>query len=914
MVRHLMKAVVVLTILGGAAGASAVERSETFGYPAEGIESVRFRDMTQSTVSYKGVSNATSFTVTFTRIVDEDDPNVIEEVMDELNLDQSGDGGVFTIRLQHPARENRGFLRRLWKRRDWKTKIEVTGPVDIDMDMNASFSTVRIDNTRGKQRSNTSFSEVSINGHAGSLSIENSFGGVTARDINGGVNVSTSFGDVDVQISRLSSDCRMSNSFGEIRLMVPRNSGATFRSDKSFGGIDFHLDGVSSISGSDNVRTINDGVYEIRLSTSFGGIDVRTGESASYEGNTGTAQYDADAVMPMTRGAWWRYSNGVETMTVRVIRTFRRGGHKYAVLTAKGDATVPFEKIDVCETDEGLAIGAVDGEFFGRDLDGMEFDEPRVWLPYEPQHGPGHELFGSARFKADLPPGAVEGADAAGVVYALDVPESLFGAIVFVPGVGITRFGDDLNMIDYDLGKIREMNRRESGSEPVVRVEKPAFERGKIESVNIRGTRLTTDDEIRGMLGIETGRVYSREEIEEAVNDIGSRHRLISSASYSVNDEGDLSVRVYEIDPYNWDVEPYVTFSRVAGLGTGLEATLKSDVGPLSEIGGGGQYHWHNEEWTFKAHANRRFFNRNTLEIGGTFRQAYESNMEWAIPRYDAYLNAFVLGLEPENYFYVEGGTGYVKQRIGSWLTASAAYFEDDYAPEKKHTNWSLFNYRHKKEDNPLLADEYAGRITGMRYNVGLKGSLPRMNAAMDVTVERTFDNRSDTLDPYTRVLAQGVYTSRFGYAHLMKLRVAGGYADDELPAQKAFKLGGLNTLRGFEFGTLPGLPPDTDGYDYLGGGNRMFLTNFDYYTGWDDDVRLVFFADVGGVWYDEEVVTASSLKRDVGIGIQLDGDIFDLEDLSDGEFRDGFRINWAVPVGPEPHVSNWTVNFVRAY
>ena len=28
----------------------------------------------------------------------------------------------------------------------------------------------------------------------------------------------------------------------------------------------------------------------------------------------------------------------------------------------------------------------------------------------------------------------------------------------------------------------------------------------------------------------------------------------------------------------------------------------------------------------------------------------------------------------------------------------------------------------------------------------------------------------------------------------------------------------------------------------------------------------------------------------------------------------DGLRINWAVPVGNEPHISKWTVNFVRAF
>ena len=472
--RHVLKAVLVVAILGGATGASALERSEKFSYPVEGIESVRFRDITRTTVSYKGVRDATTFNITFTRIVDGHIMNSADELMDDLSLDLSDEGGVFTIRLRHPASESSGLLRRLWKRRDWNTRIEVTGPADLNMDMDASFSTVRINNTRGTQKTNLSFSDGRINGHTGPLSIENSFGGVSASDIDGGLNVSTSFGHVDVKMSRLSGNCRLENSFGDITLRVPRDSGVTFRSDKSFGGIDFHFDDSSRVSGSDNIRTLNDGGYDARLSTSFGSINIYTGGAAEDSDRPESVQYDEEAVMPLTRGAWWRYSNGVETMTVRVINSFQRDGRQYAVLTANGDADVPFKKIEVCETDEGLAIGSVEGMFFGRDLDGMKFSEPRIWLPYEPQYEPGHELFGSARFKADLPPGAVESADAAGVVYSLDVPGSLYGTIVFVPGIGITRFGDDLTMIDYDLVKLPVRGSRESSGEPVVRVERPA--------------------------------------------------------------------------------------------------------------------------------------------------------------------------------------------------------------------------------------------------------------------------------------------------------------------------------------------------------------------------------------------------------------------------------------------------------
>ena len=68
------------------------------------------------------------------------------------------------------------------------------------------------------------------------------------------------------------------------------------------------------------------------------------------------------------------------------------------------------------------------------------------------------------------------------------------------------------------------------------------------------------------------------------------------------------------------------------------------------------------------------------------------------------------------------------------------------------------------------------------------------------------------------------------------------------------------------------------------------------------------------------EPVDISDIKRNVGIGLRFDDDFFSSKDNShilgrrNDHSIDGFRINWAVPVGNEPHVSHWTVNFVRAY
>ena len=274
----------------------------------------------------------------------------------------------------------------------------------------------------------------------------------------------------------------------------------------------------------------------------------------------------------------------------------------------------------------------------------------------------------------------------------------------------------------------------------------------------------------------------------------------------------------------------------------------------------------------------------------------------------------FCWGFETKNYYEVEGATGYIGQSFGNMFDIKAEYFEEDYSSVKKHTNWSVGNHRHKKEDNPALSPDAEGNITGMRYSADFRIGNSFANNVISLSAERSYDRKIDSLPEYTRYLGSAVYTGRIPYRNLIKIRVAGGYSEDVLPEQKAFRLGGLNTLRGFDFGSVPEPPQGTDGFDYHGGGSRMFLANIDYFLGDDDDFRLVVFGDVGNVWLKGDDVEVEDLRRDMGVGLVFDGDFFSIEDRSSNEIANTLRINWAVPVGPEPHKSHWTVNFVRTY
>ncbi|MFC1490547.1 BamA/TamA family outer membrane protein [Candidatus Latescibacterota bacterium] len=448
----------------------------------------------------------------------------------------------------------------------------------------------------------------------------------------------------------------------------------------------------------------------------------------------------------------------------------------------------------------------------------------------------------------------------------------------------------------------------------------PVFEEGIVRSIRIRGTRLYDRQEIEKKLDISTGKSYSREEIAEEVDKL-SENRLIRSANFSINLDGDLSVRIQEIELYHNDFDIQGSFSRVGGVGIGPKLKVTSAIGPLSEFGGGVKYHFANKEWTYLAYAEKHLFDDFRFTFGGTYRLDYESSMDWTIPQDDSSINAFLLGTETKNYYQVEGSTGYISQMFTDMFEVKAEYFEEDFSSLKKHTNWSIFNHRHVKEDNPALNGSSLGKITGLRYSMTFNNNASFMNSEIHLEMEKTFDENSGTLPPYTRFLGSIVYNTRFAFNNLIKMRIAGGYSEDILPEQKSFRLGGVNTLRGYEFGMVPAPAAGMNGFNYQGGGSKMFLANFDYFTGHSgDNLRLILFGDVGNVWQVGEKVEKNDLKRDLGIGIAFEGDFFrprrrNSAGLFGGtDFNDAFRVNWAVPVGNVSHDSMWTVNFVRAY
>jgi len=89
-----------------------------------------------------------------------------------------------------------------------------------------------------------------------------------------------------------------------------------------------------------------------------------------------------------------------------------------------------------------------------------------------------------------------------------------------------------------------------------------------------------------------------------------------------------------------------------------------------------------------------------------------------------------------------------------------------------------------------------------------------------------------------------------------------------KLPIYEKFTLGGMNTVRGFEYGSISPVDPDTG--DEIGG-EKMMVYNAEYRFPLQKEQGVVgvFFFDAGNVFTKDESYTFEGIRRSAGMGIR---------------------------------------------
>ncbi len=166
------------------------------------------------------------------------------------------------------------------------------------------------------------------------------------------------------------------------------------------------------------------------------------------------------------------------------------------------------------------------------------------------------------------------------------------------------------------------------------------------------------------------------------------------------------------------------------------------------------------------------------------------------------------------------------------------------------------------------LSIEKAGDFLGgdysfTKYNLTLRAYISTK------FITDIFDLRS--LESITNKLSEGV----------LALRAAGGIADTSLPSFAEYQVGGMNTLRGYDFNQFSG--------------DKSLVFNLEYRIPLTDSFQAVIFADWGQAWDYSEAFNLEDLKFGRGLGFRYETPLgpirFDYGINEEGEGKSYFSI-----------------------
>lgn len=142
------------------------------------------------------------------------------------------------------------------------------------------------------------------------------------------------------------------------------------------------------------------------------------------------------------------------------------------------------------------------------------------------------------------------------------------------------------------------------------------------------------------------------------------------------------------------------------------------------------------------------------------------------------------------------------------------------------------------------ISIEKAGGFLGGDYDF-TKYNLTLSTYISTKIVEEVINIRS--IEKITDKLSKGV----------VALRAIGGIADTSLPSFAEYKVGGMNTIRGYDFGEFSG--------------DKSLVFNAEFRLPLAKNFQAVLFADWGNAWDIGESIDVLDLKFGKGIGIRFD-------------------------------------------
>lgn len=318
----------------------------------------------------------------------------------------------------------------------------------------------------------------------------------------------------------------------------------------------------------------------------------------------------------------------------------------------------------------------------------------------------------------------------------------------------------------------------------------------------------------------------------------------------------------------------YADYNRVDGFTFGFQFPRQSWWEKHKHnfaVIGLGAYSFAGKRLQYRLGLERWFLGEYRFSLGGEFHNLTATKDDWIMGRMENSLAAFLIKEDFRDYYRREGYSVFFNQNLGRRISLRGEFRDDRFSSLENKTNWAIFGKHKKFRPNPPL----------MPWSLSADGSfhsylnpfyLDLQSAVGKLTIDTRNDKKNPTrgwhISAFAERAGQGMTSDMdferyildirryqpFGWDENLNVRLRAGTATGTLPPMYWFDLGGISTLRGYDFKEFTG--------------DRMVLGNLEYNlnTGKDnwfilDGFDLILFADAGYTWFANEE-TPKQLSR----------------------------------------------------
>ena len=307
-------------------------------------------------------------------------------------------------------------------------------------------------------------------------------------------------------------------------------------------------------------------------------------------------------------------------------------------------------------------------------------------------------------------------------------------------------------------------------------------------------------------------------------------------------------------------------FNRVEGFTLGPGIKYESRYGEYPNVELSAAYGFTLKRWEYEFKIDHEIGSEWGPYFEGSMYRIAETPDRWLLPQEsENSLAALLLKEDFYDFYWSKGFTGRAGIWYGDDLKFGASYTAAKIETLEKTAEKAIFGGKKVFRENwsTVLPDSAA--ILAMEGDLEEYGLMA------------TFDSRDDEIEATSGMLGSISYSgttesSDFDYQKVdgefkmyyplapdqtLFLRLRGGFSDDDLPLFRRYFIGGIGSLRGYEYKEFEG--------------NRYALVNIDYiWRFFDSHLGAGLFLDGGRAAFSEDEFESGQFKTDIGVSFLL--------------------------------------------